>query len=233
MPFSNKLILIIEDDEAIRTLLERGLAEEGLKAITASNGVEGLQVFESNAIDLVILDIMMPELNGLQVCAKIRETSSVPIILLTALGTSENVVLGLDMGADDYVVKPFKMTELLARIRTSLRRTELQTPAEIEKPTVYRFNDLELNDLEKKVLRNKELVQLTSTEYKLLLLFIQQPRKVFSRSEILERVWGEDYDMGTNVVDVYVNYLRKKIDVLGSSKLIHTMIGHGYVMREE
>lgn len=231
MPHEKKTILVVEDDQAIRELLERGLQEAGYLVKAAGNGEEGHAAFLEKEPDMAILDVMMPGMNGLQLCSKIREKSLLPIILLTALGTSENVVLGLDMGADDYVVKPFKFSELLARIRSLLRRTERLVPA--AETALYTFEDLVVNDSEKTVTRNGKAIQLTSTEYRLLLAFIQQPRKVFSRNELLERVWGEDYTMGTNVVDVYVNYLRKKLDRPENSKLIHTLIGHGYVMREE
>lgn len=231
MPDRGKRILIVEDEESIRQLLHTALTDSGYLILEANNGLEGWDKFEIESPDMVILDIMMPGMNGLQLCSKIREKSDIPIIMLTALGTSENIVLGLDMGADDYLTKPFKYTELIARVRALLRRTG---KADSETQThIFRFDDVELNDLEKTVKRNGKLLSLTSTEYRLLMMFMEYPKKVFSRLEILERVWGVDYSMGTNVVDVYVNYLRKKLESNGGTKLIHTLIGHGYVMREE
>jgi DNA-binding response OmpR family regulator len=231
MPDRGKRILIVEDEESIRQLLHTALTDSGYLILEANNGLEGWDKFEIESPDMVILDIMMPGMNGLQLCSKIREKSDIPIIMLTALGTSENIVLGLDMGADDYLTKPFKYTELIARVRALLRRTG-KTDSETQ-THIFRFDDVELNDLEKTVKRNGKLLSLTSTEYRLLMMFMEYPKKVFSRLEILERVWGVDYSMGTNVVDVYVNYLRKKLESNGGTKLIHTLIGHGYVMREE
>lgn len=183
--------------------------EEQYKTVVAINGEEGLKFFDTEQIDLIILDIMLPGLNGLMVCSKIREKSNVPILMLTALGTAENVALGLNMGADDYLTKPFKFIELIARVRSLLRRTE-----HIEKvvETIYTFEDVVINDEQKTVQRSTRLIQLTSTEYRLLLMLIMNPRKVFSRVEIIEEVWGIDFDVGTNIVDVYVNYLLKKLE---------------------
>ncbi len=225
-----KRILIIEDDPQISALLQKYLHEEQFETATAMNGDNGLLLFNTEKFDVVILDIMLPGINGLQVCTKIREKSQVPILMLTALGTPENIAIGLDMGADDYLTKPFKFIELMARIRSLLRRSDHKEQAdEIQ----YVFDDLIVNDEQKTVSRAGVQVQLTSTEYRLLLLFITNPLKVFSRLEILESVWGVDFDMGTNVVDVYINYLRKKLDVGDSKRLIHTVIGMGYALRND
>jgi DNA-binding response OmpR family regulator len=151
--------------------------------------------------------------------------------MLTALGTPENVALGLDCGADDYLPKPFKFIELNARVRSLIRRIEKQHSIQVS--AIYQFDDLILNDDEKTVTRNGNIISLTSTEYRLLLLFMTNPKKVFSRMDILEEVWGVNFEMGTNVVDVYVNYLRKKLSQFGGNKLIQTVIGMGYVLREE
>lgn len=229
-PFSVKKILIIEDDPQISSLVQKGLNEENFETKIANNGLKGLDEFHFWNPDLIILDIMLPGFNGIQVCSKIRETSQIPILMLTALGTPENVALGLDSGADDYLPKPFKFIELNARVRSLLRRIENQAS---NNATIFHFDDLIIDDDRKTVTRNGNSINLTSTEYRLLLLFIMSPRKVFSRMDILEEVWGIDFESGTNVVDVYVNYLRKKLMQFGGSKLIHTVIGMGYVMREE
>jgi two-component system, OmpR family, copper resistance phosphate regulon response regulator CusR len=225
-----KKILIIEDDPQISSIVQKGLTEENFETKTANNGLKGLDEFHFWNPDLIILDIMLPGLNGIQVCSKIRETSQVPILMLTALGTPENVALGLDSGADDYLPKPFKFVELNARVRSLLRRVENQATAT---HSIFNFADIAIDDDRKTVIRNGHSMILTSTEYRLLLLFVKSPRKVFSRMDILEEVWGIDFESGTNVVDVYVNYLRKKLIQFGGSKLIHTVIGMGYVMREE
>lgn len=225
-----KRILIIEDDPHVCAFVTKGLTEENYSVETCHDGKSGIDLFFNQSFDLLILDIMLPGISGLEVCSKIREKSNVPILMLTALGTAENVALGLNTGADDYLIKPFKFIELLARVKSLLRRSDFidQTQS-----TTYHFSDIIINDETKVVMRNKDFISLTSTEYRLLLMFVMNPRKVFSRLEILEEVWGVNFDMGTNVVDVYVNYLRKKLDKYGSKKLIHTMIGMGYVLKEE
>ncbi|NBP68608.1 MAG: DNA-binding response regulator, partial [Cytophagia bacterium] len=159
----------------------------------------------------------------------------VPILFLTALGSSEHIVTGLNSEADDYLVKPFKFIELLARVKSLLRRTDQQTsnaPTTENTEEIYQFDNLVLNEYTKTVKRDEKIISLTSTEYRLLLLFLKNPKRVFSRMEILETVWGVDFDMGTNVVDVYVNYLRKKIDKDQQKKLLHTVIGMGYVLKD-
>ncbi len=190
---------------------------------------------QENTFDLIILDIMLPEMNGLDVCKAIRQMNKqIPILFLTALGTSENVVLGLETGADDYLVKPFKFIELVARIKTLLRRFDNQNSSEIESPNenIFRIADLEVNDYSKTVSRAGKTISLTSTEYRLLFFFLKNKNRVLSRMDILEEVWGVNFDLGTNVVDVYVNYLRKKIEPASEAKLIHTVIGMGYVLKE-
>ena len=230
-----KKILLVEDEVHVVSFIKKGLTEEGYEVSVALDGKTGLSLQQNNQFDLVILDIMLPEMNGLEVCREIRKTNTqIPILFLTALGTSENIVLGLESGADDYLVKPFKFIELLARIKTLLRRTESFSPSipEIQEDYIYKIDDLILNDFSKTVTRNGETISLTTTEFKLLLNFLQNINKVLSRGEILDNVWGVNFDMGTNVVDVYVNYLRKKIDSNSSNKLIHNVIGMGYVMKE-
>ncbi|WP_333695695.1 response regulator transcription factor [Flavobacterium sp.] len=229
-----KKILLVEDEVHVVSFIKKGLTEEGYEVTVALDGKSGLMLHQNNNFDCIILDIMLPEMNGLEVCREIRKTNcQIPILFLTALGTSENIVLGLESGADDYLVKPFKFIELLARIKTLLRRTENTngTP-EIQEEYVYSIDDLAVNDYTKTVTRKGETISLTTTEYKLLLFFLKNNQKVLSRGEILDAVWGVNFDMGTNVVDVYVNYLRKKIDSNSENKLIHTVIGMGYVMKE-
>lgn len=229
-----KKILLVEDEMHVVSFIKKGLTEEGFDVTVAFDGNTGLQLFYDNQFDLIILDIMLPDKNGLEVCKDVRKVNhNVPVLFLTALGTSENIVLGLETGADDYLVKPFKFIELLARIRTLLRRTETGAIIpEIQEEHIYRFANLEVNDYTKEVVRDGKPVSLTSTEYKLLLYFIKNKNKVLSRTDILEEVWGVNFDIGTNVVDVYVNYLRKKIDAYANQKLIHTVIGMGYVLKD-
>ncbi len=230
-----KKIVLVEDEAHVVSFIKKGLSEEGFEVTVAFDGRTGLQIIHENAFDLIILDIMLPEMNGLEVCREIRKSNpTVPILFLTALGTPENIVLGLETGADDYLVKPFKFIELVARIRTLLRRTE-NTAMVLPDPQeefIYRIDDLEVNDYTKEVKRKGEVISLTTTEYRLLLYFLKNRNKVMSRSDILEEVWGVNFDLGTNVVDVYVNYLRKKIDTDPHYKLIHTVIGMGYVLKE-
>ncbi|WP_300662871.1 response regulator transcription factor, partial [Fluviicola sp.] len=207
-----KKILIIEDDPQISSLVQKGLMEENFDTKVSNDGLRGLDEFHFWNPDLIILDIMLPGMNGLQVCSKIRETSQVPILMLTALGTAENVALGLDSGADDYLPKPFKFIELNARVKSLLRRMENLNP--VQNP-IFQFDDLVIDDNQKTVTRAGNPISLTSTEYRLLLLFVMNPKKVLSRMDILEEVWGIDFESGTNVVDVYVNYLRKKLVQFG------------------
>ena len=233
-----KKIILIEDETSVVSFIKKGLQENGYEVSVAFDGKTGVQLVQSNDFDLVILDIMMPEMNGLDACKEIRKTNQhVPILFLTALGTSENIVLGLESGGDDYLVKPFKFIELVARVKSLLRRSNNGSMPEITEPEtdqehLHQFSDLILNDYTKRVTRAGEEISLTSTEYKLLLYFLNNPEKVISRAEILDAVWGVNYDLGTNVVDVYVNYLRKKLDHQEDEKLIHTVIGMGYVMKK-
>jgi two-component system, OmpR family, copper resistance phosphate regulon response regulator CusR len=231
-----KKILLIEDETGVASFIKKGLSEKGLDVSVAIDGNTGLSMALSHHFDLIILDIMLPGMNGVEVCRNIRKhNKQVAILFLTALGTSENIVTGFNSEADDYLVKPFKFVELLARIKSLLRRTE-RNPAGSGVVTnteeIYQFADLSLHEYTKVVKRGEKTISLTSTEYRLLLLFLKNPKKVLSRMDILEKVWGVNFDMGTNVVDVYVNYLRKKIDKDQQAKLIHTVIGMGYVLKE-
>ena len=222
---------------ALFPLSKKGLMEFGYEISVAFDGGTGIELVEDIDFDVIILDIMLPDINGLEVCKEIRKKNkTVPILFLTALDSSENIVLGLESGGDDYLVKPFKFIELVARIKSLLRRSghsngSENSEAENDENT-YHFADLTVNDYTKKVTRNGTEISLTSTEYKLLLYFLNNPEKVISRSEILEAVWGVNYELGTNVVDVYVNYLRKKLDSQEDKKIIHTVIGMGYVLKK-
>lgn len=229
-----KKILLVEDETSVASFIKKGLSEEGYEVSIALDGNTGLQMALANSFDLIILDIMLPGINGIEVCRSIRQQNkSVAILFLTALGTSENVVIGLGAEADDYLIKPFKFIELLARVKSLLRRTDQPTHARSStEGEEFHVGNLVVNDYTKVVKRGERIISLTSTEYRLLLLFIKNPKKVFARIEILEAVWGINFDMATNVVDVYVNYLRKKIEKDGAPKLIHTVIGMGYVLKE-
>lgn len=223
-----KSILFVEDDIQVQSFVKKGLEEEGFEVKTVASGEAGILCFEQGNFDLIILDIMLPGIGGVEVCKKIRNQSSVPILLLTALGTAENVALGLNSGADDYLTKPFKFIEFTARINSLLRRVNQQ---ENLVQDVFTFEDLILNDTSKEVKRGDVEINLTSTEFKLLKLFLENQGRVLSRTLMLEKVWGLNFDIGTNVVDVYVNYLRKKITPNNDPKMIHTVIGMGYVLK--
>jgi two-component system, OmpR family, copper resistance phosphate regulon response regulator CusR len=226
-----KRILLVEDDLNVASIVSKGLREDGFQVEIANNGLEGFEKFQQLNPDLVILDIMLPGISGLEVCSRIRAESRVPIIMLTALGTAENVVLGLSTGADDYLIKPFKFIELTARIKSLFRRSENSTPVVSQQPRLH-FAGIEMNDETKQVIREGKEIMLTSTEYNLLRMFLLRPNYVYSRAEILENVWGAHYDMGTNVVDVYINYLRKKLESESNQRVIQTVFGMGYVLRE-
>lgn len=232
-----KKIILIEDESSVVSFIKKGLQELDYEISVALDGYTGIKMVENNDFEMIILDIMLPDINGLEVCKEIRKKNkTIPILFLTALDSSENIVLGLESGGDDYLVKPFKFIELVARIKSLLRRSGHGNGAdsnEIENDeNIYQFHDLMVNDYTKKVTRNGAEISLTSTEYKLLLYFLNNPEKVISRPEILEAVWGVNYELGTNVVDVYVNYLRKKLDHHDDQKIIHTVIGMGYVLKK-
>ena len=232
-----KKIVLIEDESSVVSFIKKGLQELDYEISVALDGSTGIKLVENNDFDMIILDIMLPDINGLEVCKEIRKKNkTVPILFLTALDSSENIVLGLESGGDDYLVKPFKFIELVARIKSLLRRSGHSNGTDLHEvendENTYQFADLTVNDYTKKVVRNGNEISLTSTEYKLLLYFLNNPEKVISRSEILEAVWGVNYELGTDVVDVYVNYRRKKLDSQDDSKIIHTVIGMGYVLKK-
>lgn len=230
-----KKILLVEDEAQVVSFINKGLSEENFQVSVAFNGRTGVEMAKTMDFDLIVLDVMLPDINGLEVCKEIRSfDDNVPILFLTALGTPENVVMGLDQGADDYLVKPFKFIELLARIKSLLRRAVRNGSSDLnQEEYLYRVADIVLNDYTKTLGNTSgKSVSLTSTEYRLLLYFVKNKSKVLSRADILDNIWGVNFDMGTNVVDVYVNYLRKKLDKVSQHKLVHTVIGMGYVLKE-
>jgi DNA-binding response OmpR family regulator len=223
-------LLLIEDEPSVISLVQRSLTTSGYEIAVAMDGQSGLQMSIQHDFDIIILDLMIPVMNGMEVCRRLRASGIVtPILMLTALGTTENIVSGLDAGADDYMTKPFKLAELEARIRTLTRRGK---DAEKEKPgTGYKIGDLVMDTVTKTVTRDSQPIDLTATEFRLLEFLMMNQNRVLNRMEILENVWDINFNLGTNVVDVYINYLRKKLDKKHSVKLIHTVFGMGYVMR--
>ncbi len=219
-------ILIIEDDEAIQKVLRRALVYEGYQVDAALDGEPGLQLAQENRPDLVILDWMLPGMDGLEVCKRLRELLNIPILMLTAKDTTEDRVHGLDAGADDYVVKPFELEELLARVRALLRRTQS------DRAPVLNFADLVLDTSTRQAIRKQRAITLTAKEYDLLELFMRHPRQVLTRELIFDRVWGYDFGGESNVLDVYIRYLRQKLENEGEDRLIHTVRSVGYVLRE-
>lgn len=224
-------ILIIEDEENIARVLQLELEFEGYETAVAHTGPDGLILYREQSWDLVLLDLMLPGLNGFDVLRRIRATeANTPVILLTAKGEVEDKVTGLDLGANDYVTKPFVIEELLARIRTALR---FSAPVAVKAdPDLHEFAGLSMNEKTREVSRDGMAVELTPREYDLLLYLLKHPRQVLSREQILDAVWGYDYYGDTNVVDVYIRYVRKKIDVKGKSALIQTVRGVGYVLKD-
>lgn len=221
-------ILVIDDDPAVTSLLRRGLAYEGFTVDTAATGEAGLSQARQTPPDLVILDIMMPGINGLEVLTRLRAADArLPVLLLTAKDAPDDQVLGLESGADDYVVKPFTFEVLLARVRVLLRRQQA------EQASALRFADLHLDPRSHRVYRNGREITLTSLEFKLLQAFLEHPRQVLAKDLLLERVWGYDFGGNANVVEVYVKQLRQKLEGAGEVRLIHTVRGVGYVLRED
>lgn len=221
-------ILVIDDDPAVTSLLKRGLSYEGYAVETAASGESGLAMAREHPPDLVILDIMMPGLSGLDVLQRLRAADErLPVLLLTAKDAPADQVQGLESGADDYVVKPFTFEVLLARVRALLRRREGGQP-----PTL-RFSDLVLETGTHRVRRGQREIALTSLEFKLLQEFLLHPRQVLSKEVLLDRVWGYDFGGNVNIVEVYVKQLRQKLEAEGEPRLLHTIRGVGYVLREE
>ena len=222
-------ILVVDDERAVRDSLRRALELEGYDVELAADGEEALERLSSNGEpDAVILDILMPKMDGLEVCRRLRrEGHRLPVLMLTARDEVENRVSGLDAGADDYVTKPFALEELLARMRALLRRTSSGSGE------VLRFADLELDPGTREVRRDGEPIELTRTEFSLLELFLLNPRQVLTRSVIFERVWGYDFGFSSNSLDVYIGYLRRKTEAGGWPRLIQTVRGVGYALREK
>ena len=218
-------VLIVEDDSGIADFLQLELEHEGFEVLHAEDGRKALELFESGAPDIILLDIMLPKLNGLEVLRRIRKTSRVPVIMLTARGDTLDKVSGLDSGADDYLAKPFEIEELLARMRAVMRRNEAN-----DEPLKLRGIELNRNSMEVKI--NKERIALSKTEYLLLKTFIENKNVVLSRDKIISAVWGENHYIDENSVDVYVRYLRSKIDDKTGEEYISTVRGAGYVMRD-
>jgi two-component system, OmpR family, response regulator MprA len=223
-------ILVVDDERAVRESLKRALELEGYEIELAADGQEALQRLEGNGEsqpDAVLLDVLMPNVDGLEVCRRLRRSGNrVPVLMLTARDEVENRVSGLDAGADDYVTKPFALEELVARIRALLRRTSA------DDDEVLRFADLELDPGTREVRRGGEQIDLTRTEFALLELFLTNPRQVLTRSIIFERVWGYDFGFASNSLDVYIGYLRRKTETGGRPRLIQTVRGVGYALRE-
>ncbi|HRW49135.1 MAG: response regulator transcription factor [Caldilinea sp.] len=220
-------ILVVEDDRRIRDLLRRGLLFEGYTVDTAEDGETALRVARENLPDAVILDIMLPKMDGLEVCRRLRSASNVPIMMLTARDSVPDRVTGLDAGADDYLVKPFAFDELLARLRALFRRHRLETA-----PDVYRYADLELNPRTRQVFRGEDSIELTAKEFDLLELFMRHPGQVLTREMIYEHIWDYDFGGESNIIEVYVRYLRTKLEATGKPRLLQTVRGVGYALRE-
>ena len=226
-------ILIIEDEQNISSFIERGLNINGYDTEVCNDGLQAWERLQYNVFDLIIADIMMPFMSGLELCKAYRQKLgySTPFILLTALSTTDDIVRGLNAGADDYITKPFKLAELDARIKALRRRSAVNT--ENQNDIFLQFSDLKLDIQTKEAFRNDTIIHLTAKEYLLLKYFMKNPNRVLSRQTLLENVWDINFDTNTNIVDVYVNYIRNKIQPEGTSKLIQTVIGLGYILKEE
>ena len=221
-------ILVVEDEKKVSSFIKRGLEEEKYQVETAGDGEEGLKMALGKQFDLIILDWMLPKKDGLTVIRELREKKTMtPVLMLTAKDSLEDIIAGLDSGSDDYLTKPFAFAELLARVRALLRRSEMDKGAEL------RFGDLRLDPVSHKVWRKDKEIDLTAKEYGLLEYFMRNANQVLTRTMIADHVWDYTFDTFTNIIDVYVNYLRKKIDRDADKKLIHTVRGVGYIFKEE
>ena len=227
-------ILVVDDEQAVRESLRRSLRFNGYEVLTANDGLEAVETVRAENPELLILDIMMPNMDGLEVCRTLRsEGWDRPILVLTARDGVSDRVAGLDAGADDYLPKPFALEELLARVRSLVRRASADSiAAEAPVESKLSFEDLELDADTREVSRGGRAISLTRTEFALLQLLMENPRKVLSRSKILEEVWGYDFPTSGNALEVYIGYLRKKTEGEGDARLIHTVRGVGYVLRE-
>lgn len=221
-------ILVVEDEKKVASFIQRGLEEESFRVDIATNGEEGLSMAEANHYDLILMDVMLPKKDGLTVIKELRSKEiTAPVLCLTAKDSVEDIVAGLDSGSDDYLTKPFAFAELLARVKALVRRGAKDRGAEIY------FADLRLDPVTHKVWRSDKSIELTAKEYGLLEYFMRNPNQVLTRAMIAEHVWDYTFDSFTNIIDVYVNYLRKKVDKDHTKKLIHTIRGVGYVLKED
>lgn len=220
-------ILVVEDDRRIRDMLRRGLIFEGYSVECAEDGESALRMAREKMPDGVILDLMLPGINGLEVCKRLRNASAVPILILTARDTVSDRVTGLDAGADDYMVKPFSFEELLARLRALFRRHRMEAA-----PELYQFADLSLNPRTHQVFRGQAEIQLTAKEFDLLELFMRHPNQVLTREQIYDHVWEYDFGGESNIIEVYIRYLRAKLEIADKPRLIQTVRGVGYALRE-
>ncbi len=225
-------VLLIEDEQNVSSFIKRGLEEQGFIVTQAFDGNIGLNLALKDDFSIIILDVIMPGMNGIEVCSKLKNEYylETPIIMLTALATTDDIVTGLETGADDYLAKPFKFKELLARINTQIRRKSI-----VKKSgnNLLFHGDLEVNTSSKEVKRAGVSISLTAKEFNFLEYLLKNKNRVVSRVDILENVWEVNFDMGTNVIDVYINYLRKKIEIKGRPKIIKTVIGMGYIIKDE
>jgi len=220
-------ILLVEDEQKVANFIKKGLNEQQYNVEVAYNGLDGEKLSLENEYDLIILDVILPGINGIELCRRIRKyRPDLPILMLTALGSIQDKVTGLEAGADDYLIKPFHFDELLARIKALGRRRNLITPG-----AVYKIENLVVDGYQKTVRRAGTDITLTAKEFALLELLIVNKNRVLSRTFIAQTLWGINYDRGTNLIDVYINYLRSKIDKDFSPQLIHTIIGMGYVLK--
>jgi two-component system response regulator MprA len=220
-------ILVVDDEPAVQHALTRALTLERYEVAQAADGLQALERLASDAYEAIVLDISMPRLDGLEVCRRLRGSGDrTPVLMLTARGEIDDRVAGLDAGADDYLVKPFALRELMARLRALLRRT-----GEDEGEQLLAFEDLRLDRLAHEAFRGERALQLTRTEFLLLELFLRHPRQVLTRSAIFENVWGYDFGATSNSLGVYIGYLRRKTEIAGESRLLHTVRGVGYVLR--
>ncbi|EFC83315.1 response regulator transcription factor [Parafrankia sp. EUN1f] len=234
-------VLVVDDDDAVRESLERSLRFEGYEVRTAADGVDALDLVGREQLDIVVLDVMMPRMDGLETCRRLRgRGNDVPVLMLTARDALADRVSGLDVGADDYLVKPFALEELFARLRALIRRATLTTrgaagqgqAADRDGASALLYSDVRLDPVSRQVLRGPRELTLTKTEFELLELFLSHPRQVLSRSTIMEKVWGYDFGPSSNSLEVFVSYLRRKLEADGEPRLLHTVRGVGYVLRE-
>ncbi|HLO45760.1 MAG TPA: response regulator transcription factor [Leadbetterella sp.] len=226
----SKTFLIVEDEEKVASFIKKGLFTQGYNSEIASTGHEALALFESQKVDLVILDIGLPDMSGLEVCEQIRRTNAqIPVLMLTALGSVSDKLSGFEVGTDDYLVKPFDFMELLVRIKALLKRTNENMPSD----DILKVADLELNLHQKVAIRAGKVIALTAKEFSLLEYLMRNRGRVVSKLDIAEHVWDIDFDTGTNFIEVYVNYLRNKIDKGFNDKLIHTIFGMGYTLKSK